>query len=117
ATAGKPAYLVVLGEVYDREKFATGYVAKLPPIYQKFGGEYLAVGRNFEVLEGTGAFKSYIISKWPSMDAVKAFWTSPEYKELQRARIDGKWGRFDVYALEGLAAPSTSAAPPTAAPR
>ena len=107
----KPAYLVVLGEVYDRENFMAGYTAKLPPLYEKFGGEYLAAGRNFEVLEGTGAFKSYVISKWPSMQAVKAFWTSPEYKDLQRARIDGNWGRFDVYAIEGLSAPRTSAAP------
>lgn len=110
----KPAYLVVLGEVRDREKFMSGYTAKLPPIYEKFGGEYLAVGRNFEVLEGAGTFKSFVISRWPSMDAVKAFWTSPDYDALRRARIAGDWGRFDVYAFEGLAAPRTSAAPPVA---
>lgn len=112
ATAEKPAYLVVLGEVYDREKFMAEYTAKLPPIYKKFGGEYLAVGRNFEILEGEGDFKSFIVSKWPSMAAVKSFWTSPEYDALRRARIEGNWGLFDVYALEGLAEPRTSAAAP-----
>jgi uncharacterized protein (DUF1330 family) len=108
--AAKPAYLVVLGEVLDQEKFARGYVAKLPPIYAKHGGVYLAAGRNFEVLEGEGEFKSFVISKWPSMDAVRSFWTSPEYDALRRARIDGNWGRFDVYALEGLPAPPDSPA-------
>lgn len=112
ATSGeKPAYLIVLGEVYDREKFIADYTAKLPPLYEKFGGEYLAVGRNFEVFEGTGNFKSFVVSKWPSMAAANAFWTSSDYDALRRARIDGNWGRFDVYALEGLPEPATTAAP------
>lgn len=98
----KPAFLVVLGDVHDREAFAAGYVAKLPPVYAKYGGEYLAVGRNFETLEGEAGFQSVVISKWPSMAAGRAFWNSPEYRELQKARIDGGWGRFDVYLVEGL---------------
>jgi uncharacterized protein (DUF1330 family) len=97
-----PAYLVVLGDVKDRESFAAGYVAKLPPVYAKYGGEYLAVGRNFEVLEGKAGFQSVVISRWPSMASGRAFWNSPEYKALQKARLDGDWGRFDVFLVEGL---------------
>jgi uncharacterized protein (DUF1330 family) len=98
----KPAFLVVLGEVKNREAFMAGYVAKLPPVYAKYGGEYLALGRNFETLEGKAGFQSVVISKWPSMDAGRSFWNSSEYKELQKARIDGDWGRFDVFLVEGL---------------
>jgi uncharacterized protein (DUF1330 family) len=101
----KPAYLVVLGDVKDREAFAAGYVAKLPPVYAKYGGAYLAVGRNFETLEGEAGFQSVVISRWPSMAAGRAFWNSPEYKELQKARVDGDWGRFDVFLVEGLPRP------------
>lgn len=108
----KPAYLVVLGEVLDREKFMGEYTAKLPPVYQKYGGTYLAAGRNFETFEGEADFKSFVISKWPSMDAARRFWTSPEYDALRRARIEGEWGRFDVFALEGL--PATAATAPMA---
>lgn len=113
----KPAYLVVLGEVLDRDRFARDYVAVLPPVYAKYGGSYLAAGRNFEVLEGEGDFRSFVISKWPSMDAAKTFWTSAEYDALRRARIEGNLGRFDVYLLEGL--PEAAASPPIAreAPR
>ena len=111
APSENPAFLVVLGEVYDREKFMSEYTAKLPPLYEKFGGRYLAVGRNFEVFEGEAKFKSFVISQWPSMNAARAFWNSPEYEALRRARIEGNWGRFDVYALEGLAEPRQSAAP------
>lgn len=110
-SADRPAYLVVLGEVYDREAFMSGYTAKLPPIYEKYGGVYLAAGRNFELFEGEAQFKSFVISKWPSMDAARAFWRSPEYDALRRARIEGNWGRFDVFALEGLAEASASPSP------
>jgi uncharacterized protein (DUF1330 family) len=112
AAAEKPAYLVVLGEVLDREKFMTEYAAKLPPIYEKYGGVYLAAGREFEVFEGEGDFRSFVISKWPSRDAARAFWTSAEYEQLRRARIEGNWGRFDVFALEGL--PEPASVPPMA---
>jgi uncharacterized protein (DUF1330 family) len=106
--SGPPAYLVVLGEVIDREKFMTEYTAKLPPVYEKFGGTYLAAGRNFEVFEGEATFRSFVISQFPSMEAARAFWTSPEYDALRRARIEGNWGRFDVFALEGLPKPAAS---------
>ncbi|MEM9168495.1 MAG: DUF1330 domain-containing protein [Pseudomonadota bacterium] len=104
-----PAYLVVVGDVFDREAFIPGYAQKMPPIYAKYGGEYLAVGRNREVLEGDAAFTSYVISKWPSMDAARAFWDSPEYAPLKKARMDGNWGKFDVYLVEGAAAAAAPA--------
>ncbi len=105
--AGAPAYLVVVGEVYDRDAFISGYAAKLPPIYARYGGEYLAVGRDYEVLEGEGTFQSYVISKWPSAEAARAFWDSREYTPIREERIAKNWGRFDVYLFDGLAAPTT----------
>lgn len=107
--AEAPAYLIVLGDVYDREAFISGYAAKMPPLYEEFGGEYLAVGQNRDILEGDSEFQSYVISKWPSMAAARAFWKSDGYAPLRDARIDNKWGRFDVYLLEGMKAPSAPA--------
>lgn len=101
-TVEKPAYLVVLGEVYDREAFMSGYSANLRPLYAKYGGEYLAVGRNKDILENGDEFASFVISKWPSMDAARAFWSDPEYEKLKLARIEKGWSEFDVYLLEGL---------------
>lgn len=103
--APRPAYLVVLGDVYDRNAFMSGYSAKLAPLYDKYGGEYLAVGRNKDVLENGDEFQSFVISKWPSMEAAQAFWRDPEYVKLKDARIDQNWSRFDVYLLEGLPEP------------
>lgn len=98
----RPAFLVVLGDVYDRDAFMSGYSAKLAPLYEKYGGEYLAVGRNKDVLENGDEFQSFVISKWPSMEAARAFWSDPEYVKLKDERIDKNWSRFDVYLLEGL---------------
>lgn len=104
AAPSAPAYLIVIGDVYDRAAFIPGYAQKMPAIYAKYGGEYLAVGRNSEVLEGDAEFTSYVISKWPSMDAARAFWNSEEYAPLKDARLDNNWGKFDVFLVEGAAA-------------
>lgn len=101
-TAPKPAYLVVLGDVYDRDAFISGYSMKLGPLYEKYGGEYIALGRNKDVLENGKEFQSFVISKWPSMDAARAFWADPEYEKLKTDRIENGWSEFDVYLLDGL---------------
>lgn len=99
-----PAYLVVLGEVLDRPAFMQGYVSKLPPVYEQYGGEYLAVGGgpSIVVLEGQYTPPSYVISKWQSMKAARDFWNSAEYAPLKEARIANAWGDFDVLLIQGV---------------
>jgi len=99
-----PAYMIVLGEVFDRPAFMEGYAANLPPVYDKFGGHYIAIGGGpgIEVLEGEYSPPSYVISKWPNAQAARDFWASPEYDVLRRARIDNGWGEFDVLLVQGL---------------
>lgn len=94
------AYMIVLGEVTDRAAFMDGYAAKLPPLYEKYGGNYLALGRGIEVLEGRYGAESYMIAEWESMEAARAFWHSPEYQALKEARKD--WARFDVLLIPAL---------------
>ena len=99
-----PAYMIVLGAVLDRPAFMEGYAAQLPPLYEEFGGAYLALGGGpgIEVLEGDYAPPSYVISKWPSSQAARDFWNSDGYDVLRRARIDNSWGDFDVLLVSGL---------------
>lgn len=106
--AEPPAFMIVLGEVFDRPAFMEGYAAKLPPVYDKFGGHYIAIGGGpgIEVLEGDYRPPSYVVSKWPNAQAARDFWASPEYDVLRRARIDNGWGEFDVLLVQGL--PETS---------
>jgi len=99
-----PAYMIVMGEVFDRPAFMEGYAAKLPPLYDEFGGAYIALGGGpgIEVLEGDYAPPSYVVSKWPNAQAARDFWNSEGYDVLRRARIDNAWGDFDVLLVQGL---------------
>jgi len=102
-------YMVVLGKVFDRQAFMEGYAAKLPPLYAKYGGEYVALTRGMEILEGVPGFESVVIAKWPNVEAARAFWTSPEYVELIRARTENGWGEFTVVLVPALAVPTQTA--------
>lgn len=99
-----PAYMIVLGEVFDRPAFMEGYAAKLPPLYEQFGGAYIALGGGpgIEVLEGDYSPPSYVVSKWPNAQAAREFWNSDGYDVLRRARVDNAWGEFDVLLISGL---------------
>ncbi|MGI9229148.1 MAG: DUF1330 domain-containing protein [Gammaproteobacteria bacterium] len=88
------AYMIIQGKVTKPEQFAE-YAAKTPKLIEKFGGRYLALGRDLEVLEGEWNYQAVVISEWESMDAAKKFWDSPEYAELKKIRE----GSIDVTVL------------------
>lgn len=96
-----PAYLVVQGIITDPLGFKA-YNAALPPIYEKYGGHYLAVvpGPKVEIAEGAPEGRSVVIAKFPSKEAAWGFWNSPEYAAAKKLR-EGK-GTFFVTVLEGL---------------
>jgi uncharacterized protein (DUF1330 family) len=97
----RPAYLLVQGHVTDREGFKA-YNAALPPIYRKYGGQYLALvpAPLIEVAEGPAEHRSIVLARFPSRDAARTFWNSPEYAEAKKLR-EGK-GTFFVTILDGL---------------
>lgn len=107
ATAPEPTCLMVVqGVVTDRAAFPQ-YARALPPLYARFGGTYLVVARDPETLEGDPPFESIVISRWPSCEAARAFWNSPEYRALVDMRRD--WGRFDVIIAPEMPANTTAA--------
>ena len=101
APADRPAYLLVQGQVTDREGFKA-YSAVLPPIYRRYGGEYLALvpAPLVEVAEGNAENRSIVLARFPSREAARAFWDSPEYAAAKKLR-EGK-GTFFVTILDGL---------------
>lgn len=95
-----PAYMIVTAAIHDREAFITGYGPAAAELIGKFGGEYLLRGPGAELLEGPGSGPDFdgagmVISKWPTRDAAKAFWDSPEYAEVKKLRE----GLADVQVL------------------
>lgn len=94
-----PAYLVILAQLSDRERFAA-YAETVPGLVQAHGGRYLLTaggGRELEGLWGGGDM-SVVISEWPSAGHARRFWQSPEYDRARKLR-EGT-GRFQVVLIE-----------------
>jgi uncharacterized protein (DUF1330 family) len=99
ATAPIGAYMIVHGKGYGPGELGP-YAATLPPIYEKYGGHYVAFETDIDVAEGDSDYNSIIVSAWPSKEAARAFWDSPEYAEAMKLR-EGI-GSFDVVIISAL---------------
>lgn len=81
------AYMIVTAKIADRDKFISGYGAAAGALVEQFGGRYVLRGPGAELLEGSfGDGASMVISEWPSKEAARAFWNSPEYAEARKLR-------------------------------
>lgn len=99
------AYMIVLADIRDREKFLSGYAPAAAALVEKFGGRYVFRARGAEPLEGSlSAGQSVIISAWPDRASAQRFWNSPEYAEVKKLRE----GIADCQVLlaEGLTPPA-----------
>ena len=73
------AYIVTQIEITDPETFET-YRAQVPPILEKYGGEFIVRGGDREVLEGGWPWPRMVILKFPDREAAKAWHASAEYQ-------------------------------------
>ena len=97
-----PAFLIADIDVHDPETYAS-YREQNPDIVNKFGGRYVALGGEVKVLEGDWKPRRTVVIEFPDMEAVSAFYNSPEYTELRQIR----WKSADsrLVALETLPEP------------
>ncbi len=93
------AYVIVNVEVQDSAVFDE-YKRLAPAIIQRHGGEYLARGGNFTVLEGDWRPSRLVILRFPDITSVQAFYNDPEYQTIKAIRRRGS--RMDMVAVEGL---------------
>jgi uncharacterized protein (DUF1330 family) len=81
------AYMIVLAQVHDRERFLSEYAPRAARLVTAHGGEYLLRAPGAECLEGDlGQGLSVVVSRWPDLAAARAFWDSPEYREAALLR-------------------------------
>lgn len=79
--------MIVLAKIADREAFIGGYGKAAAALIEAHGGRYLVRAPGVVLLEGEwGDGSSAVISEWPDMAALRAFWDSPEYAEIKRLR-------------------------------
>ena len=93
------AYLIADVEVIDSNGYEQ-YRQKVPATVAAYGGRYMARGGATEVLEGTWSPRRCVILEFPSMEQLKAWWSSPEYTRLRAIRE--RTALSNMVATQGL---------------
>ena len=94
-----PAYVLAEVQVTNPEGYK-GYTAVVGESIQKYGGRFLVRGGTAHPLEGDWPERRRVIIEFPSVEAARKWWDSPEYvkpKELRRANSQGR-----LILLEGI---------------
>jgi uncharacterized protein (DUF1330 family) len=85
------------------ESIQQDYAKLAREILPKYGARYLARSQQNLLLEGDGVVPCCMaILEFPSMDAVKRWYDSPENREAAKVRQGG--AKFRLVAIEGLPA-------------
>lgn len=100
ASAAPKGYILAEIAVTNPEPYKD-YVAAVTPIVAAFGGKYIVrAGRN-ETREGAGPQGRLVLLEFPSFEAARIFYDSPEYAAILRLRTDNATSR--IILLEGYA--------------
>jgi uncharacterized protein (DUF1330 family) len=81
----KLAYMVVDARSSDPERMIE-YRRLAQIAVEQYGGRYLVRGAPYITLEGSWQPQRLVVLEFPSMDAAKAFYDSPEYSAARAAR-------------------------------
>jgi uncharacterized protein (DUF1330 family) len=92
------AYIIVDINVKNPDGYDE-YRRQVPATLAKYGGRFVVRGGASETLEGDWAPKRVVVVEFPTMEALKRWYTSPEYKPLIALRQQHSSG--DVIAVEG----------------
>jgi uncharacterized protein (DUF1330 family) len=75
------------------------YVQKLGDAIEKRGGAFIVASKEYHVVEGTWKDGLFIIIKFPSMEALREWYDSPEYQPAREFRLEHS--RSDAVIVEG----------------
>lgn len=91
-----PVYLIADVTVTD-DSWIPDYAANVHDIVHKHGGKYLSRSGNITNLEGEPLGSTLIaLLEFPSMEAVQAFASDPDYAPYGKARQAGTISKFNV---------------------
>jgi len=75
------------------------YLERIDVTMDPFGGRFVFHGGKKDVVEGAWP-GDVILIEFPDLEAVRAWWTSPEYLEIKHLRTDHMLA--DIVLFEGL---------------
>lgn len=80
-----PAFHLTTIQILDKVRFLK-YAEEARPLLERYGGEYLIVGRASGSLEGDPLPEPIVLTRWENIQQLKGFWDSSEYKRLRELR-------------------------------
>ncbi len=93
------AYLIADVEITDPVPYEE-YRSQVMPTVTKHGGRFIVRGGAVETLEGSWKPGRFVIIEFPSMDALKRWYNSPEYDRLKKIRQ--RSAKSKVLAVQGV---------------
>jgi uncharacterized protein (DUF1330 family) len=100
AQAKPPVYYIAEVDVKDVDAYTKEYAPKAQALIKASGGRLLAAGQNVTAIEGDPPKPRVAVQVWESMEKIKAWRDSAEYKEVRK--IGDKYAKFRAFAVEGL---------------
>jgi uncharacterized protein (DUF1330 family) len=86
--------------VKDVDAYTKEYAPKAQALIKKMGGKILAAGQKVTSIEGEPPKPRVAVQVWESMEKIKAWRGSDEYKEIRK--IGDKYAKFRAFTIEGL---------------
>jgi uncharacterized protein (DUF1330 family) len=93
------AYVIAEVEIVNPEGYKE-YTKTVPGTIAQYGGRFLVRGGSATVLEGDWPQLRRVIIEFPSVQAARAWWDSPEYAKPKAMRQANSKGRLIL--LEGV---------------
>ena len=92
------AYLAMQITITDEARWAA-YRDAVVPLIASFGGRRVSGGAGADLLEGRDDGRRIVLFEFPSVDAIHAFWCSPEYQPVKELRRDA--AMLEAWAVPG----------------
>ena len=100
AQAKPPVYYIAEIEVTNLDAYTKEYAPKAQALIKASGGRLLAAGQKVTAIEGAPPKPRVAVQVWDSLEKIRAWRDSAEYKELRK--IGDKYAKFRAFAVEGL---------------
>ena len=94
-----PAYVFAEVNITNPEGYKA-YSAQVPATIAKYGGRFLVRGGRAHVLEGEWPEVRRVLIEFPTAEAARQWWDSPEYEQPKALRMANSDGRLIL--LEGV---------------
>jgi uncharacterized protein (DUF1330 family) len=98
AQSKPPLYVVTEIDISNMDRYMKDYAPKAQELVKKGGGRLLSATTNITALEGK-APPRFALHQWDSMEKIKAWHGSAEYKENRK--LGDKLAKFRIYVVEG----------------